>query len=414
MKNKYVIGILLIILVIIFIAIFNRSDNHITSYVIKEKKDSYYVREYYDNDSYYFIIRDNKKNRYSFSLNKKVKDKNTIIKSIKKYSRGELTCIYPSYVDDVISELHCIKNNKNYSVSYLKQVNDSDYLEINKLIKKDGLSSSGLHNNGTATKYKNMKIYKNNLLSNYYFTMWNYKGIYVFNKDSIKNIKLLDYDQYENKFGILLNNYYVYIDSENRDKDIEFKYYNILNDKSDSYIDNNKKHNISINIYFNGTNGNLLYFTDLKGKLQYTFDIDRKKVNKITDGVDSYVVVRNGEVNYLNKSVFFEHNHYFDNKVNNKEISKLYNSSDIREVGNFYYAYTNDGDLYRINKHDISNGELLFNFDSISTYNIKGLDILMVVQDTLFLYNDSVGLVPLVVNEELNYNYNNVCDFFVK
>ena len=413
MKKKYVIGIIIIILLVVLLAIFNKSDKHITSYVIKDKKNSYYIREYYENDSYYFIIRDSKKNRYSFNLNRNINDKNAIIKEIKKYISGDLTCIYPKYVNDITSDIHCIRNNKNYNVSYLKQNNDSDYLEILEKLKKDKLNTIGTYKDGTASNYKNLKVYKNNLLDNYYFTMWNYRGIYIFNNKKITDAKLLDYDQYDNKLASLLDHYYVYIDTQNRNKKIEFKYYDIVNGKKDSYIDNNKKHNISINIYFNGVDKNMLYFTDLKGKLQYTFDIENKKVNLITDGVDSYVVIRNGEKVLLNKSEFLEKEQYFDNSVSNKKINKLYNSSDIREIGNYYYAFSTNGDFYRINKKDIENGELLFNFDNVSTYKIKNLDILLVVEDTLFMYNESMGLVPILINEEFEYNYNNICDFWV-
>ena len=157
-----------------------------------------------------------------------------------------------------------------------------------------------------------------------------------------------------------------------------------------------------------------MYFTDKKGKLQYTFDINKKVVKKITDGVDSYVVIRNGEKDYLNKSVFLEKEQYFNNSVSNKKISKLYDCSDIREVGNYYYAYSSNGDFYRIHKLDITNGELLFNFDEISTYKINNLDVLLVVEDTLFMYNEKVGLIPIVINEELKYNYENICDFWKK
>ena len=414
MKKKYIIGIVIIIIVILLIAIFENNDKHITSYVIKDKKNSYYIREYYEKDNYYFIVRDNDKNRYSFSLNSNVKDKNTVIKKIKKYINGELKCLYPIYVDNIKSDLHCIKNNKNYNVNYLKQENDEDYLKILELVNKDKLNTLGNYKNGTASSYKNLKVYKKNLLDDYYFTMWNYNGINVFNNKKIKAVKLLDYDQYDNKLGILLNNYYVYIDTMNRSKNIEFKYYNLLKDDIDSYIDNNKKHNISINVYFNGVDGDLLYFTDKKGKLQYTFDINKKVVKKITDGVDSYVVIRNGEKDYLNKSVFLEKEQYFNNSVSNKKISKLYDCSDIREVGNYYYAYSSNGDFYRIHKLDITNGELLFNFDEISTYKINNLDVLLVVEDTLFMYNEKVGLIPIVINEELKYNYENICDFWKK
>ena len=412
MKKRYILYIVIIIIVL-FILFFNKRDSHITSYIIKDKNNNYYVREYYNNDSYYFIVRDNNKNRYSFNLNSNLK-KDKVIKKINKYSDGDLLCIYPTYIDNTYNDLHCIKDNTNYNSSYLKQSNDSNYLEIAKKLKKDKLKTINDYSNGTATNYKNIKVYKKNLLNNYYFTMWNYSGLNIFNKDKIKSVKLLDYDQYDNKLGILLDNYYVYIDTENREKKLKFNYYDIIKENKDEIIDKNNKHNISINLYYNGVHNNLLYFIDKKSKLQYTFSIDKKKVTKITDGVDSYVLVRDNKIELLNKSIFFEKERYFDNKIDNKKIAKLYKSKDIRILGNYYYAYSNNGDFYRINKKDLEHGELLFNFNKISTYKIDDLDILMVVGDTLYLYNEEYGLLPILVSEELEYNYKNICDLYKK
>ncbi len=414
MEKKHIIGIVFIVIFVIIFYLVNKNDQHIISYVIDNKKDNYYIREYYDNNNYYFIIRDNKKNRYSFSFNSDLNDKRKIIKSINKYNSGDLICLYPKYINDNNNDIHCIKNNTNYNISYLKQSNDKDYLNIVKKVEKDKLKTIANYNDGTASKYKNLKVYKKNLLKDYYFTMWNYSGLYVLNKDDIYNVKLLKYDQYDNKLGILLDNYYVYIDTENREKKIKFNYYNILKKDKGEIIDNNNKHNISINIYYNGVNDGLLYFTDKKGKLQYTFSIKEKEVKKITDGVDSYVLIRNNQKEYLNKSVFFEKEQYFDNKIENKKLSKLYKSKDIRLLGNYYYIYSTNGDFYRISKEDVEHGELLFNFNKISTYNIKDLDIILIVEDTLYLYNEDYGLLPIVVNEELEYNYNNICDFYKK
>ena len=39
---------------------------------------------------------------------------------------------------------------------------------------------------------------------------------------------------------------------------------------------------------------------------------------------------------------------------------------------------------------------------------------MVVSEDTVYFYNDDIGLLPMYVNSELKYNYKNICNFTLK
>ena len=56
--------------------------------------------------------------------------------------------------------------------------------------------------------------------------------------------------------------------------------------------------------------------------------------------------------------------------------------------------------------------ELLFKFTDVAEWKVKDGEILVVVGDRLYFYNDAQGLVLIAINNELKYNHFNICDFW--
>ena len=51
--------------------------------------------------------------------------------------------------------------------------------------------------------------------------------------------------------------------------------------------------------------------------------------------------------------------------------------------------------------------------DHISTWKVVDDTIIFVKGNSLYFYNDEYGLKKVFSNNELKYNYNNICDLYI-
>lgn len=409
---KKLFSLILFFLIIFFfcqilITVFTKS--HKVDYIIKTTNNKYKISEIFTakNSSYDFIITDKNKNTYTLSLIKDYNKQKNIIKDILYFEKDNISCLYPLFKKNYSQELLCYYKNEQVSVSYLNQKKPKSIQKIIKSLEKKGYKTNILEKEQSASKFKTLNIYKANLLENYYFTIWNYKGFYLLNKNNIKNIKLLSKDKYENKLSILLNNYYIYFDTNKKVYNQIF-IYDLLKEKKEIF--KIKNYNLSKNIYFNGIYNDLLYFTDIDYKKQYSFDPKKKKLLEISD--QNYLKIVNNKKQYLSKADFFQEKVYFLNSTN-KKITKKYQTSDLRESNNYYY-FLSDNKIYKTLKREPKKGIILFELPNIKDWKVKNNNLLIISNDIVYFYSDSNGLLPIVKNNELNYNYKNICDFWKK
>ena len=85
-----------------------------------------------------------------------------------------------------------------------------------------------------------------------------------------------------------------------------------------------------------------------------------------------------------------------------------------KKSNDMYYFVTDTGDFYKTDKLNLKNSVLLFHFDSVSEWKVKGDNVMVVSGDTMYYYDDVYGLLPIVTSNEFIYNYKNICDFYVK
>ena len=92
----------------------------------------------------------------------------------------------------------------------------------------------------------------------------------------------------------------------------------------------------------------------------------------------------------------------------------MYGAKEVKRDKDRYYFLTDEGALYKVFRNDIEHPILLCTFDEVSEWKVKDSNVMVVSGDTMYYYNDVVGLLPIVVSGELKYNYKNICDFVVK
>lgn len=391
--------------------------HHDISYSIITDNNSYMIDENFNIEDgkhvYSFKVVDDKLSYvYHFDFKHDYNKQESIIKDIKFYQYDNLACLFPIYKNGYTSDLICNYNDEQVSYSYLKQIDNSDVKKIVTDLKKEKYTVKTWKDNTSYTKEGNYKIYKENIPNNVTFTMWSYNGFYIIDKNKVEEKNYLENDYYENDRSYVVGNFLVSIDTDanNNSYYTDFYIFDVINGgKRIIDFDNG----LSKNMYFNGVYDGKLYYVDLDSKIQYSIEPGYEVLSEVGNVKDGYKMVKGEKLIDVAAKDFLNDKVYFDSYISNKELEDTYNAKEIRKVGDKYYFLTDNGNFYKANVSDINNPVLLFNFKNISEWLVKGDNIMIVVDDTLYFYNDQLGLLPILENSELSYNYKNICNFIV-
>lgn len=402
--------ILFTLIIKLFIYLFTKQHN--IEYVIKNKSNKYTIKESYiknnNSDLYSFDVT-LKKKRFVFAYNHDYNKRKKIITDIKYFKKNNLECIFPIFKDEMTSDIYCNYDGGQVSYSYLKQINNEEIINFEKqLSKKYKLKT--LHEDSVPSKIDNITVYKENVKDNLLFIMWNYKGFYIINKNEVLNKRLLKNDHYENNISYLVDNYYVFIntDEESTISYPSFYVYNLKRNTNKNYKFNDE---LAKNFYFNGVYDKKLYFTDLKLKKQYALKPSSGKIKEIGTKENGFYSVVDNKLKKVETKDYFTDRKVFDNTVNDSVLNKDDNIVTVKKGSNCYYYETKDGSIYKVYNDNYDNPVLLFKFPSISEWKIKDNRIIVVTEKYLYYYDDQYGLLEILENNELIYNYKNICDF---
>lgn len=399
MRIKKEIKVIIILFLLVIPLIFLRKV-FIRKYDILYEKNKYIINEIYEyknKEHLYEINIKNNKQEITYILNNDFNKNKKIIKNLKVYKDDNITCLLPIYNQKIEYKLYCLKDDIQVSNYYLKD--NESYKKILKKVKKYKINNF-LENNKT-TSYKKLKVYDNNISNEDIFTIWDYKGISIIEKDKTKYVKFLDYDLYDNIKTIIYDEYFILFENNHVDGIKNIHYYDFKKDKLKIY---NPEIIISKDFYINGVVDNLIYVTDNKTKKEYTIDLKKEEIIQINKA-NEYLSYYDNEFKSLTKSDYFMEKQIFNNK---KVIDKNISSVEHIKDNNIYYFYE-DNNFYR--QRTNRNKELLFSIDEIKEWKIVSNKIIIISEDILYLYDDDRGLVPIVQSNELNYNYENICDY---
>lgn len=392
--------IIIIIFLLVFISL-KINKLCIKKYTISYKINNYQIKEIYKfNKHTYNIIIKSKNNTYIYTINHNLHKNKKIIKSIKTYKKNNLTCIIPIYKKYSKKNMYCNLDNHQVSNDYLIKSNNKDLKIIRKKIKAYNVSFP--NNSDIAKKYKKIKVYQENILEDDIHYYWDYKGIYILDKNKLIYQKILNNDLYDNIIATAIKNYYILLENTSVNGIKNIYYYDFKNSKLKTY---SLKKALSKDVYINGTMNNIVYLTDKKEKKQYKLNIKKEMLERIDQDETIYITYNNGKIENLSKSDFFmTEQHFTNNKVAAKKIS---NSEDIRVSGNYYYFMENNK-LYKVSKYDKKHKILLLELNNIKEWNIEEDKIIILQDDTIYNYQDEVGLRKILESNELKYNYKNI------
>ena len=152
---------------------------------------------------------------------------------------------------------------------------------------------------------------------------------------------------------------------------------------------------------------NKLYLFDKSNLVQYEIDPIRRNY-RITGNKTVNAQYYDGEwqtrniYDFSRKEIKFEQNYPI--KENYREAF---------ETDKFYYYYNNNNEFYKVYKKNLNNPIYLFKYDDIAEVNVYNEKIYFINNDTLYRY-DSTGIKEILVNKELQYNYDNIYSVYLK
>ncbi|MBP5679167.1 MAG: hypothetical protein J6X28_05045 [Bacilli bacterium] len=394
-KYPYYIAIALIVLIL---PIINKIT--IKQHEVEYKVDGYQIKEEMKKigwEQEYRLFLKKGKQEYSYFVVQNFHKRKRIIKKIQTIKEGDITCILPTYKNEVEKELYCLKGREQVSIEILKT--DPSYQKIAKKKKMSIPEESTIKK-----EYKKVTVYEKNIPKDSVFLVWNYKGIIVFKQNEKKYYPFLDYDLYDNIMATTTDRYFVLLENTSVNGIEKVHCYDLEKDKYKVITLENK---LSKESYINGVIGNKVYITDKKKKKQYTLDMKKENLVEVGNEENLYIKYVEEEKELWKKSDFFMNNQYFKGeRIENNEITE--SKELIKENHIFYFREENTIYKQLENKNRIK----LLELEEMNRWTLNQGDILVLKEDTLYLYQDTTGLKKILEYNELKYNNENIVYFW--
>lgn len=410
---KKVISVLVLMLLIFFIFqwgfIFLKKGHEI-SYQVFVDNTIFKIEETYhkEKDDVYDILIENDEDHYSYFLSNQYNKQKKIIEKIEFYQEEDYRCIYPVLNNQEGTYLQCIVDGNLYTdISFPDQIFiekiKSDLLQKGYILEKD-LSNDSSNVIGGST------VYMNHLLPMDTITLWNYKGIEIIKSDNYDIRNVLDFDRYQNNHGFLVGKYYV-IPNYLSSKVLEFNSIEIVDIETDRTDTIELNYTLSAETYVNGIIDDKIYFTDPNNLLQIEIHPIKRSARLIGSKELGGQVYR-GSWQSINIYDFTKEHIEFYEEVP-KEITSKYSYTQLLEGSSGYY-FIQDSKVYRISKNHLDIPILLFEKSGLNNIKVVGNTVYFVVDDILYYYEDEVGIVSVLKNNELRYNTLNRIDVYRK
>lgn len=401
MKKSIICLIIFISLLVIYEVVFNflKSSHEITYSISKDDKN-YTVTENYNrtiDEDYYYLQVEEDKNTYLFGVKNDFNKRKNIVKTINEYKKNDVTCMTLLFVNDEYSDAICLKGKQLYSYYSLRNDYKIDEIEDHLKRYKDDKETEIYDEIDVNINY----IDKNEILI-YHLP----KEIVLFDNEKSHPFSFSSQDNYKNKYGILVNNYYVIPRLDSSTEIEAYLVYDLKNRKLDSIAATT---HISINSYYNGIYNNELYITDTSNLRQYKIDPAAKTIKLIANTEEEAYVYENGKEKRVNIYDIISKETKFTNdndKYNSIKYDKIF-------YGSGYAIYVKDGVFYKVYEKYIDKPIYLFKANKPVNIIVRGDNIYYIEYNKLQKFNNR-GINTLLKYDELINNYDNIFDIYIR
>lgn len=357
--------------IIIISIILILSKFYFSEYNIEYKINNYEIKEIYKDLRYYFEINGDKK--FNFDIYTKRTRSKKKIDNIKIIEKDNIYCIIPTSKDLKMYPL-CYKDDE-YTDYNLIEIEELEEYKTNKI---------------NIEKPKSDFIYYDNLNSNEFIALWNYKGYIVMNGNSYKYIELFKKDKYDNTLSYIIDNTIYIANYEEEHEYTKLIKFNIETYKTEE-ID--LKYSIDYDSYIVGHIKNKLYLFDNKHTILYEINLKNKKVKVVGNNSIGFKKYVDGEFVNCSKT------EYKVNKIKYNKIESI-------------YKYELDNGLYKTISNSKLKQKILNN--EVKIINENQNEIYYILNDEFYKYTPKNGSEKIFYNYELTYNSDNTIYTYIK
>lgn len=393
--------------------------NYDYDYELTNGKNKYQINEVYtkkNGNHLYNIKIENKKNTYSFLVSHDYHKNKQIVKDVIKFSENNTECIMPVFKDNVTGGIACSKDNKIMSYNYLLNTDETTANKIKMQVQNKGyklsLFSIDYEDIGYLKKTGPQLTYYKDFVPNYNVIVWEYKGVHSISKEKSLTNEFLLFDVYDSKYIDITDEKMYVMNADSKENSFDKIYAVNLKDGMTTTIDILSK-TLSTNSYFNGVYKNDIYFMDCNSDTQYKINEKSQELEETSK--ENKIKYYDGE-KLISKTVksISNSNIKFKTDITNKEITKLYKTKDIRYSNGHYYFKDENNNVYMVMNDNYKESILLFKLDKFVEWKVVNDTVFGISGDTLYAYNNSYGLKPIVKYNEFNYRTTNMYSAIAK
>lgn len=383
---------------------------HIVFYSIYANNITFEVEETYQKDKIdtYDILIKYGDNHYSYLLTNNFHKQKKIITKIEYYQDNDYQCIYPVLENQQGTYLQCRLNGNLYTETSFP---DQDYIQkVKNDLQEKGYFFTQNSIKDNSITMGNSVVYKGNLLENDIITLWNYKGIDIIDSSKFETRNVLSFDKYENNQGYLVGKYYI-IPNYSNSRVLEFSSIILVDIETNKMDTLELGYTLSKDTYINGIVHQKLYLTDPTNLLQIEI-YPNKRVSRLIGSKDLGGQIFRG--NWENINIYNLAKEYiaFHDTIS-EEITAKYVYTQLLEERMYYYIIKNN-EVYRVSKSHLDIPVFLFNSNGLSNIKVVDNTVYFVSDNTLFYYQEGIGIIPILKNNELRYNTENRIDVYRK
>lgn len=401
-KTMTYLAVFLIILVIYELCFNYLKSGHEINYILKNDGEEYNIIETYSRDykkDIYIVKVTNDDFSYVFSIKNDYNKRKNIVKEVNEYSKDDTKCLNLRLVDGKYSEIVCKSDDKLYSYNYLKdklQIEELDYY-LDKYPEEPNKMT-----------YDKLSINSVVFEDNEYFIFHLPKEMVFFHPSAnvTESFKFATYDNYKNSYGHLVGKFYVIPRIINKPEFYDYLVYNIEKNKLDNITLGTP---VSVNSYYNGDYNDELYITDRSNLRQYKLNPGSKKVELVSTVEEKAYIFNKGKEERVSIYNLVDNNIYFSE--DSKTYSKI-SYDEIYEQDDYAY-YVKDGTFYKVYKMYPDISIALFRANEPKNIRVRGDTIYFIEDNKIRKYNNK-GNNLIMTYDELNSNYENSFDIYVK
>jgi len=397
--------ILLLALIVLLTQIISLifKNGHRINYNLKVDDKLFNVSEIYK-DNYYHIKIEENNYKFNLLLKDSYSKGKKLVRDILYVSNDDMECIYPVTAK---KDLNIVCSSNAKVVSYPVVSNKPLVMSFVTELKNKGYNNKSW-NSSEPTKDGKISYYKE-YLDDYYLYVWKYNGFYTVRDKKFSAYDMFNRDIYNNNLGIVYKDKYIVADYS---KKYDFDSLMVFDMNNDTFKKVSFENKLSYNSYYNGVIKDKLYLTDPSNLFQYEINLKSYKAKLIGSKDLNGLYYDKGEWKIINIYDFTKSNltfKYYDVPTDfggSNIISNPYKANDV-------YFYTKNDGVYMYDSISELEKQLFASNNAKSLQTLYG-NLYYIIDDTLYVYNDKDGILPLFKNNEFKFNNYNIYGIYLK